>query len=230
MKKIILLIICAQFSLVSFSQSVEELAKSASMQLVYDFKLSSDQFYYTNDVNIMFFSDLNDINKSLTSEVEKNAAILKLEEKRNLLFKGIFSPEQFLEYQKKIKLASNPKDPSSPETAEDIANKELNVLTFELKLKTEQIKPVYSIILAAAQKNEAMKTTELKTEEKELVIIRNQESKTAMLKEALSPEHFNAYQNYLILQAKINLENQNTVPQKKKVTPELISTDLLNNE
>ena len=81
-----------------------------------------------------------------------------------------------------------------------------------------------------AQNNEAMKTTELKTEEKELVIIRNQESKTAMLKEALSPEQFNAYQNYLILQAKINLENQNTVPQKKKVTPELISTDLLNNE
>ena len=75
-----------------------------------------------------------------------------------------------------------------------------------------------------------MKTTELKTEEKELVIIRNQESKTAMLKEALSPEQFNGYQNYLILQAKINLENQNTVPQKKKVTPELISTDLLNNE
>ena len=230
MKKIILLIICAQFSLVSFSQSFEELAKSASMQLVYDLKLSSDQFYYTNEVNIMFFSDLNDINKSFVSEVEKNTAISNLEEKRNLLFKDIFSSEQFLEYQKKIKLTENLKDASKPETAEDIASKELNLLTFELKLKTEQIKPVYYIILGVVQKNEAMKTSDLKTEEKELGIIRNQESKTVMLKEVLSPEQFNAYQNYLILQAKINLENQNTVPEKKKITPELISTDLLNNE
>ena len=220
MKKFDFLMICLLFSFTSYSQSNEDLAKAETKKMISELNLKAEQYEDLYNANLMVITTSNDVKKSKISEDEKTTNILKIEERKTQLLKEILTSEQFLTYEKNVKLAGNPKDESTPETAEDIASKETAILTTELKLNREQVSPVYTIILGMTQKNLAAQNSEITTEEKEFTLIRSQEAKKSMLKEVLNTEQFSAYEKYFLSQAKINSEKAIVVPQKKKIVAE----------
>lgn len=220
MKKFDFLMICLLFSFTSYSQTNEDLAKAETKKMISDLNLKSDQYEDLYNANLMVITTSNDVKKSQISEDEKTTNILKIEERKTQLFKEILTSEQFLTYEENVKLAANPKNESTPETAEDIASKETAILTTELKLNREQVSPVYTIILGMTQKNLAAQNSEITTEEKEFTLIRSQEAKKSMLKEVLNTEQFSAFEKYFLAQTKINSEKAIVVPQKKKIVAE----------
>ena len=220
MKKFDFLMICLLFSFTSYSQTNEDIAKAETKKMISELNLKSDQYEDLYNANLMVITTSNDVKKSQISEDEKTTNILKIEERKTQLFKEILTSEQFLTYEKNVKLAANPKNDSTPETAEDIASKETAILTTELKLNREQVSPVYTIILGMTQKNLAAQNSEITTEEKEFILIRSQEAKKTMLKEVLNTEQFSAYEKYFLAQTKINSEKAIVVPQKKKIVAE----------
>ena len=220
MKKFDFLMICLLFSFTSYSQSNEDLAKAETKKMISELNLKAEQYEDLYNANLMVITTSNDVKKSKISEDEKTTNILKIEERKTQLFKEILTSEQFLTYEENVKLAANPKNESTPETAEDIASKETAILTTELKLNREQVSPVYTIILGMTQKNLAAQNSEITTEEKEFTLIRSQEAKKSMLKEVLTTEQFSAYEKYFLAQTKINSEKAIVVPQKKKIVAE----------
>ena len=220
MKKFDFLMICLLFSFTSYSQTNEDLAKAETKKMISELNLKAEQYEDLYNANLMVITTSNDVKKSKISEDEKTTNILKIEERKTQLFKEILTSEQFLTYEKNVKLAANPKNDSTPETAEDIASKETAILTTELKLNREQVSPVYTIILGMTQKNLAAQNSEITTEEKEYTLIRSQEAKKTMLKEVLNTEQFSAYEKYFLAQTKINSEKAIVVPQKKKIVAE----------
>lgn len=220
MKKFDFLMICLLFSFTSYSQSNEDLAKAETKKMISELNLKAEQYEDLYNANLMVITTSNDVKKSKISEDEKTTNILKIEERKTQLFKDILTSEQFLTYEENVKLAANPKNESTPETAEDIASKETAILTTELKLNREQVSPVYTIILGMTQKNLAAQNSEITTEEKEFTLIRSQEAKKSMLKEVLNTEQFSAYEKYFLAQTKINSEKAIVVPQKKKIVAE----------
>ena len=220
MKKFDFLMICLLFSFTSYSQSNEDLAKAETKKMISELNLKAEQYEDLYNANLMVITTSNDVKKSQISEDEKTTNILKIEERKTQLFKEILTSEQFLTYEENVKLAANPKNESTPETAEDIASKETAILTTELKLNREQVSPVYTIILGMTQKNLAAQNSEITTEEKEFTLIRSQEAKKSMLKEVLNTEQFSAYEKYFLAQTKINSEKAIVVPQKKKIVAE----------
>ena len=220
MKKFDFLMICLLFSFTSYSQTNEDLAKAKAetKKMISELNLKAEQYEDLYNANLMVITTSNDVKKSKISEDEKTTNILKIEERKTQLFKEILTSEQFLTYEENVKLAANPKNESTPETAEDIASKETAVLTAELKLNREQVSPVYTIILGMTQKYLAAQNSEITTEEKEFILIRSQEAKKTMLKEVLNTEQFSAYEKYLADQAKIKAEQPITVPKEKKIT------------
>ena len=208
------------FSFTSYSQSNEDLAKAETKKMISELNLKAEQYEDLYNANLMVITTSNDVKKSKISEDEKTTNILKIEERKTQLFKEILTSEQFLTYEENVKLAANPKNESTPETAEDIASKETAILTTELKLNREQVSPVYTIILGMTQKNLAAQNSEITTEEKEFTLIRSQEAKKSMLKEVLNTEQFSAYEKYFLAQTKINSEKAIVVPQKKKIVAE----------
>ena len=220
MKKFDFLMICLLFSFTSYSQTNEDIAKAETKKMISELNLKAEQYEDLYNANLMAITTSNDVKKSQISEDEKTTNILKIEERKTQLFKEILTSEQFLTYEKNVKLAANPKNESTPETAEDIASKETAILTTELKLNREQVSPVYTIILGMTQKNLAAQNSEITTEEKEFTLIRSQEAKKSMLKEVLNTEQFSAYEKYFLSQAKINSEKAIVVPQKKKIVAE----------
>ena len=220
MKKFDFLMICILFSFTSYSQTNEDLAKAETKKMISELNLKAEQYEDLYNANLMVITTSNDVKKSKISEDEKTTNILKIEERKTQLFKEILTSEQFLTYEENVKLAGNPKNESTPETAEDIASKETAILTTELKLNREQVSPVYTIILGMTQKNLAAQNSEITTEEKEFTLIRSQEAKKSMLKEVLNTEQFSAYEKYFLAQTKINSEKAIVVPQKKKIVAE----------
>ena len=220
MKKFDFLMICLLFSFTSYSQSNEDLAKAETKKMISELNLKAEQYEDLYNANLMVITTSNDVKKSKISEDEKTTNILKIEERKTQLFKEILTSEQFLTYEENVKLTANPKNESTPETAEDIASKETAILTTELKLNREQVSPVYTIILGMTQKNLAAQNSEITTEEKEFILIRSQEAKKTMLKEVLNTEQFSAYEKYFLAQTKINSEKAIVVPQKKKIVAE----------
>ena len=220
MKKFDFLMICLLFSFTSYSQSNEDLAKAETKKMISELNLKAEQYEDLYNANLMVITTSNDVKKSKISEDEKTTNILKIEGRKTQLLKEILTSEQFLTYEENVKLAANPKNESTPETAEDIASKETAILTTELKLNREQVSPVYTIILGMTQKNLAAQNSEITTEEKEFTLIRSQEAKKSMLKEVLNTEQFSAYEKYFLSQAKINSEKAIVVPQKKKIVAE----------
>ena len=220
MKKFDFLMICLLFSFTSYSQSNEDLAKAETKKMISELNLKAEQYEDLYNANLMVITTSNDVKKSKISEDEKTTNILKIEERKTQLFKEILTSEQFLTYEENVKLAANPKNESTPETAEDIASKETAILTTELKLNRDQVSPVYTIILGMTQKNLAAQNSEITTEEKEFTLIRSQEAKKSMLKEVLNTEQFSAYEKYFLAQTKINSEKAIVVPQKKKIVAE----------
>jgi hypothetical protein len=220
MKKFDFLMICLLFSFTSYSQTNEDIAKAETKKMISELNLKAEQYEDLYNVNLMVITTSNDVKKSQISEDEKTTNILKIEERKTQLFKEILTSEQFLTYEENVKLAANPKNESTPETAEDIASKETAILTSELKLNREQVSPVYTIILGMTQKNLAAQNSEITTEEKEFILIRSQEAKKTMLKEVLNTEQFSEYEKYFLAQAKINSEKAIVVPQKKKIVAE----------
>lgn len=206
------------FSFTTYSQTNEELAKYETKKLISDLKLSGDQFEDLYNANLTLLVQSNDLKKSEISEEAKTSTLLKLEEKRKLMIKDILTPEQYLNYEKNIELAANPVDSKTAETAEEIAGKELNVLTIELKLNREQLTPLYKIIIGLVEKNQGIQSSGLSAEEKELSLTRSQQAKTAMFKGVLSPDQFIAYEKFLVAQAKIKAEQPISVPEVKKIT------------
>jgi hypothetical protein len=186
--------------------------------MISELNLKAEQYEDLYNANLMVIITSNDVKKSKISEDEKTTNILKIEERKTQLFKEILTSEQFLTYEENVKLAANPKNENTPETAEDIASKETAILTSELKLNRDQVSPVYTIILGMTQKNLAAQNSELTTEEKEFTLIRSQEAKKTMLKEVLNTEQFSAYEKYFLAQAKIKAEQPVTVPKEKKIT------------
>ena len=220
MKKIDFLMICLLFSFTSYSQTNEDIAKAETKKMISELNLKSDQYEDLYNANLMVITTSNDVKKSQISEDEKTTNILKIEERKTQLFKEILTSEQFLTYEENVKLAANPKNESTPETAEDLASKETAILTTELKLNRDQVSPVYTIILGMTQKNLAAQNSEITTEEKEFTLIRSQEAKKTMLKEVLNTEQFSAYEKYFLAQSKINSEKAIVLPQKKKIVAE----------
>jgi hypothetical protein len=220
MKKFDFLMICLLFSFTSYSQTNEDIAKAETKKMISELNLKAEQYEDLYNANLMAITTSNDVKKSQISEDEKTTNILKIEERKTQLFKEILTSEQFLTYEENVKLAANPKNESTPETAEDLASKETAILTSELKLNREQVSPVYTIILGMTQKNLAAQNSEITTEEKEFILIRSQEAKKTMLKEVLSTEQFSAYEKYFLAQVKINSEKAIVVPQKKKIVSE----------
>ena len=220
MKKFNFLMICLLFSFTSYSQTNEDLAKAETKKMISELNLKAEQYEDLYNANLMAITTSNDVKKSQISEDEKTTNILKIEERKTQLFKEILTSEQFLTYEENVKLAANPKNESTPETAEDLASKETAILTSELKLNRDQVSPVYTIILGMTQKNLAAQNSEITTEEKEFTLIRSQEAKKTMLKEVLNTEQFSAYEKYFLAQAKINSEKTIVVPQKKKIVAE----------
>ena len=212
--------ICLLFSFTSYSQTNEDIAKAEKKKMISELNLKAEQYEDLYNANLMVITTSNDVKKSKISEDEKTTNILKIEERKTQLFKEILTSEQFLTYEENVKLAANPKNDSTPETAEDIASKETAILTTELKLNREQVSPVYTIILGMTQKNLAAQNSEITTEEKEFILIRSQEAKKTMLKEVLNTEQFSAYEKYFLAQTKINSEKAIVVPQKKKIVAE----------
>jgi hypothetical protein len=186
--------------------------------MISELNLKAEQYEDLYNANLMAITTSNDVKKSKISEDEKTTNILKIEERKTQLFKEILTSEQFLTYEENVKLATNPKNESTPETAEDLASKETAILTSELKLNRDQVSPVYTIILGMTQKNLAAQNSEITTEEKEFTLIRSQEAKKTMLKEVLNTEQFIAYEKYFLAQAKIKAEQPVTVPKEKKIT------------
>ena len=220
MKKFDFLMICLLFSFTSYSQTNEDIAKAETKKMISELNLKAEQYEDLYNANLMAITTSNDVKKSQISEDEKTTNILKIEERKTQLFKEILTSEQFLTYEENVKLAANPKNESTPETAEDLASKETAILTSELKLNRDQVSPVYTIILGMTQKNLAAQNSEITTEEKEFILIRSQEAKKSMLKEVLTTEQFSAYEKYFLTQAKINSEKAIVVPQKKKIIAE----------
>ena len=220
MKKFDFLMICLLFSFTSYSQTNEDIAKAETKKMISELNLKAEQYEDLYNANLMAITTSNDVKKSQISEDEKTINILKIEERKTQLFKEILTSEQFLTYEENVKLAANPKNESTPETAEDLASKETAILTSELKLNRDQVSPVYTIILGMTQKNLAAQNSEITTEEKEFTLIRSQEAKKSMLKEVLTTEQFSAYEKYFLTQAKINSEKAIVVPQKKKIIAE----------
>ena len=220
MKKFDFLMICLLFSFTSYSQTNEDIAKAETKKMISELNLKAEQYEDLYNANLMAITTSNDVKKSQISEDEKTTNILKIEERKTQLFKEILTSEQFLTYEENVKLAANPKNESTPETAEDLASKETAILTSELKLNRDQVSPVYTIILGMTQKNLAAQNSEITTEEKEFTLIRSQEAKKSMLKEVLTTEQFSAYEKYFLTQAKINSEKAIVVPQKKKIIAE----------
>ncbi len=220
MKKFDFLMICLLFSFTSYSQTNEDIAKAETKKMISELNLKADQYEDLYNANLMAITTSNDVKKSQISEDEKTTNIFKIEERKTQLFKEILTSEQFLTYEENVKLAANPKNESTPETAEDLASKETAILTSELKLNRDQVSPVYTIILGMTQKNLAAQNSEITTEEKEFTLIRSQEAKKSMLKEVLTTEQFSAYEKYFLTQAKINSEKAIVVPQKKKIIAE----------
>lgn len=220
MKKFDFLMICLLFSFTSYSQTNEDIAKAETKKMISELNLKAEQYEDLYNANLMAITTSNDVKKSQISEDEKTINILKIEERKTQLFKEILTSEQFLTYEENVKLAANPKNESTPETAEDLASKETAILTSELKLNRDQVSPVYNIILGMTQKNLAAQNSEITTEEKEFTLIRSQEAKKSMLKEVLTTEQFSAYEKYFLTQAKINSEKAIVVPQKKKIIAE----------
>ena len=220
MKKFDFLMICLLFSITSYSQTNEDIAKAETKKMISELNLKAEQYEDLYNANLMAITTSNDVKKSQISEDEKTTNILKIEERKTQLFKEILTSEQFLTYEENVKLAANPKNESTPETAEDLASKETAILTSELKLNRDQVSPVYTIILGMTQKNLAAQNSEITTEEKEFTLIRSQEAKKSMLKEVLTTEQFSAYEKYFLTQAKINSEKAIVVPQKKKIIAE----------
>ena len=220
MKKFDFLMICLLFSFTSYSQTNEDIAKAETKKMISELNLKAEQYEDLYNANLMVITTSNDVKKSKISEDEKTTNILKIEERKTQLFKEILTSEQFLTYEENVKLAGNPKNESTLETAEDIASKETAILTTELKLNREQVSPVYTIILGMTQKNLAAQNSEITTEEKEFTLIRSQEAKKSMLKEVLNTEQFSAYEKYFLAQTKINSEKAIVVPQKKKIIAE----------
>ena len=218
MKKFDFLMICLLFSFTSYSQTNEDLAKAETKKMISELNLKAEQYDDLYNANLMVITTSNDVKKSKISEDEKTTNILKIEERKIQLFKEILTSEQFLTYEENVKLAENPKNESTPETAEDLASKETAILTTELKLNREQVTPLYTIILGLVEKNQGIQSSGLSTEEKELNLTRSQQAKTAMFKEVLSPDQFIAYEKYLIAQAKIKAEQPISVPEVKKIT------------
>jgi hypothetical protein len=218
MKKFDFLMICVLFSFTSYSQTNEDLAKAETKKMISELNLKAEQYEDLYNANLMVITTSNDVKKSKISEDEKTTNILKIEERKTQLFKEILTSEQFLTYEENVKLATNPKNESTPETAEDLASKETAILTSELKLNRDQVSPVYTIILGMTQKNLAAQNSEITTEEKEFTLIRSQEAKKTMLKEVLNTEQFSAYEKYFLAQAKIKAEQPVTVPKEKKIT------------
>jgi hypothetical protein len=220
MKKFDFLMICLLFSFISYSQTNEDIAKAETKKMISELNLKAEQYEDLYNANLMAITTSNDVKKSQISEDEKTTNILKIEERKTQLFKEILTSEQFLTYEENVKLAANPKNESTPETAEDLASKETAILTSELKLNRDQVSPVYTIILGMTQKNLAAQNSEITTEEKEFILIRSQEAKKTMLKEVLNTEQFSEYEKYFLAQAKINSEKAIVVPQKKKIVAE----------
>ena len=218
MKKFDFLMICLLFSFTSYSQTNEDLAKAETKKMISELNLKAEQYEDLYNANLIVITTSNDVKKSQISEDEKTTNILKIEERKIQLFKEILTSEQFLTYEENVKLAENPKNESTPETAEDLASKETAILTTELKLNREQVTPLYTIILGLVEKNQGIQSSGLSTEEKELNLTRSQQAKTAMFKEVLSPDQFIAYEKYLIAQAKIKAEQPISVPEVKKIT------------
>ena len=218
MKKFDFLMICLLFSFTSYSQTNEDLAKAETKKMISELKLTGSQYEDLYNANLSLLIQSNDLKKSKDSEDAKATTLLKLEEKRKLIYKDLLTTEQYLNYEKSIELAANPIIKNTPETAEDIASKETAILTAELKLNREQVSPVYTIILGMTQKNLTAQNSEITTEEKEFTLIRSQEAKKNMLKEVLNSEQFSAYEKYLADQAKIKAEQPIPLPKEKKIT------------
>ena len=218
MKKFDFLMICLLFSFTSYSQTNEDLAKAETKKMISELKLTGSQYEDLYNANLSLLIQSNDLEKSKDSEDAKAATLLKLEEKRKLIYKDLLTTEQYLNYEKSIESASNPIIKNTPETAEDIASKETAILTTELKLNREQVSPVYTIILGLVEKNKGIQSSGLSSEEKELSLTRSQQVKTAMFKDILNQDQFIAYEKYLSDQAKIKAEQPITVPKEKKIT------------
>jgi hypothetical protein len=218
MRKFDFLMICLLFSFASYSQTNEDLAKAETKKMISELKLTGSQYEDLYNANLSLLIQSNDLKKSEVSEDAKAATLLKLEEKRKLIYKDLLTTEQYLNYEKSIELAADPKIENAPETAEEIASKEIAILTKELKLNREQVSPVYTIILGMTQKNLTAQNSEITTEEKEFTLIRSQEAKKTMLKEVLNSEQFSAYEKFLADQAKIKAEQTIIVPKEKKIT------------
>ena len=218
MRKFDFLMICLLFSFTSYSQTNEDLAKAETKKMISELKLTGSQYEDLYNANLSLLIQSNDLKKSKDSEDAKAATLLKLEEKRKLIYKDLLTTEQYLNYEKSIELAANPIIKNTPETAEDIASKETAILTTELKLNREQVSPVYTIILGLVEKNKGIQSSGLSSEEKELSLTRSQQVKTAMFKDILNQDQFIAYEKYLSDQAKIKAEQPITVPKEKKIT------------
>jgi hypothetical protein len=220
MKKFDFLMICLLFSFTSYSQTNEDIAKAETKKMISELNLKAEQYEDLYNANLMAITTSNDVKNSQIAEDEKTTNILKIKERKIQLFKEILTSEQFLTYEENVKLAENPKNESTPQTAEDLASKETAILTTELKLNREQVSSVYTIILGMTQKYLAAQNSEITSEEKEFILIRSQEAKKSMLKEVLNTEQFSAYEKYFLAQAKINSEKAIVVPQKKKIVAE----------
>ena len=218
MKNIKILAISLLFSFTSYSQTNEDLAKAETKKMISELKLTGSQYEDLYNANLSLLIQSNDLKKSEVSEDAKAATLLKLEEKRKLIYKDLLTTEQYLNYEKSIELAADPKIENAPETAEEIASKEIAILTKELKLNKEQVSPAYTIILGLVEKNQGIQSSGLSSEEKELSLTRSQQVKTAMFKDVLTQDQFIAYEKYLADQAKIKAEQTIIVPKEKKIT------------
>jgi len=230
MKKFDFLMICLLFSFASYSQTNEDIAKAETKKMISEFILTGSQYEDLYNANLSLLIQSNDLKKSEVSEDVKATTLLKLEEKRKLMYKDILTAEQYLNYEKSIELAANPVVFKAPETAEDLASKETAILTTELKLNREQVSQVYSIILGLVEKNQGIQSSDVSIEDKEIGLNRLQQVKTAMFKDVLSPDQFIAYEKYLAAQVKIKTEKPISVPKEKKIpTAEPIQIEEIRN-
>jgi len=230
MRKFDFLMICLLFSFASYSQTNEDIAKAETKKMISEFILTGSQYEDLYNANLSLLIQSNDLKKSEVSEDVKATTLLKLEEKRKLMYKDILTAEQYLNYEKSIELAANPVVFKAPETAEDLASKETAILTTELKLNREQVSQVYSIILGLVEKNQGIQSSDVSIEDKEIGLNRLQQVKTAMFKDVLSPDQFIAYEKYLAAQVKIKTEKPISVPKEKKIpTAEPIQIEEIRN-
>lgn len=216
MKTVQILTICILFSFITYSQTNEDQARSETKTMLARLKISPDLFEKLYTANLIVVERTNGLKNADIPDDEKKKLILTLVEKRDLTFQEILTPEQFLSYKNNVEVPESAAT-DKIETPEVLANKEIDALKSELKLKESQYKPAYEIILGAYQKNETLKSLNLSAEENEKNLFIGNETKKEMLKDVFTSEQFEAYENYLL--------KQNKIAEQKKLEKKIIPAE-----